>query len=349
MTPAPGKDRDFEAEVVQPLRGLAGRTIDRPAILRGLLLSGSIGNRVAASYRRNLFGRMTLQDLPERPRFVFNATNLQSGALMRMSKRFAWDWRVGEVRAPTIELAVAVAASAAFPPLLSPLVLRFEASDFVPGSGDDLEEAAYRERVVLSDGGVYDNLGLETVWKNLETVLISDGGGKMGAKRRPRHVWPLQLYRVLGVIDNQVRSLRKRQSIDGFKAGLRRGTYWGIRGHIADYRLGDPLPFLEDEARRLADVKTRLARMDEAMQESLVNWGYAICDTAMRRHVVSELPRPRGPLIPNLPPARLFRAADARLGGQSLSARRQPARRRARRDRWTEDVCISSGRSSSAQ
>ena len=37
----------------------------------------------------------------------------------------------------------------------------------------------------------------------------------------PKHNWPMQAYRVLGVIDNQVRSLRKRQLIDGYKAGLR--------------------------------------------------------------------------------------------------------------------------------
>ena len=25
--------------------------------------------------------------------------------------------------------------------------------------------------------------------------------------------------------------------------------------------------------------------MDEAVQEQLINWGYAVCDAAMRRHV----------------------------------------------------------------
>jgi NTE family protein len=31
--------------------------------------------------------------------------------------------------------------------------------------------------VVLTDGGVYDHLGLETVWKKYTTILVSDGGG----------------------------------------------------------------------------------------------------------------------------------------------------------------------------
>ena len=38
----------------------------------------------------------------------------------------------------------------------------------------------YTTEAVLSDGGVYDNLGLETAWKRYTTILVSDGGGKMG-------------------------------------------------------------------------------------------------------------------------------------------------------------------------
>src|SRR5262249_4979334 len=106
-----------------------------------------------------------------------------------------------------------------------------------PGSEDNLQRPPYTTRVVLTDGGVYDNLGLETAWKRFSTVLVSDGGGHVSDEARPRHIWPLQAYRVLGVIDNQVRSLRKRQLIDGFQAHLRAGTYWGIWSHIADYDL----------------------------------------------------------------------------------------------------------------
>src|SRR5574342_619423 len=67
----------FDAEVVQPIRALADRTIDVGVILKGLLLPGSINRWLARAYRNRLFGRATLQALPERPRFVINATNLQ--------------------------------------------------------------------------------------------------------------------------------------------------------------------------------------------------------------------------------------------------------------------------------
>jgi NTE family protein len=34
--------------------------------------------------------------------------------------------------------------------------------------------------------------------------------------------------------------------------------------------------------------------MDDTLQERLINWGYAICDAAMRRWVDTSLPAPGG-------------------------------------------------------
>jgi NTE family protein len=42
----------------------------------------------------------------------------------------------------------------------------------------------------------------------------------------------------------------------------------------------------------LAETPTRLRRLDGASQERLINWGYAVCDAAMRKHVDPALPRP---------------------------------------------------------
>ncbi len=74
----------------------------------------------------SLSDRATLQALPDRPRFVINATNVQSGVLCRFSKPYMWDYRVGQIKSPTIELAIAVAASSAFPPVLSPVRLKVD-------------------------------------------------------------------------------------------------------------------------------------------------------------------------------------------------------------------------------
>jgi NTE family protein len=292
---AEGRAINFDDLVLERLRGLARVTIDRAAVARGLFSRGSIGDRVAAAYREHLFDAMTLQDLapdPPNPRFVFNATNLQSGVLWRFSRPYMWDYRVGKVANPQVPLATAVAASSAFPPVLSPVVLNLQADDFVPGSGDSLQKPPYVTRVVLTDGGVYDNLGLETVWKRYRTVLVSDGGGRMEPEERPARLWPAQLQRVVSVIDSQVRSLRKRQTIEGFVGKIREGTYWGIGTDILHYQLKSALPCPKKQTDALAAIPTRLAKLDDVQQERLINWGYAVCDAAMRTHVERAAPAP---------------------------------------------------------
>lgn len=284
---------NFGHELVEPIREFAGRTVDIGAGLKGAFLPGSIADRVADSYDESLFSGATLQDIPDDPpRFIFNATNLQSGVLWRFSKPYMWDYRVGKVENPRLRLAVAVAASSAFPPFLSPLTLKLDEGDYVPGSGTDLQRSKYMQHPVLSDGGVYDNLGLETAWKRYQTILVSDGGGHFSAKSRIWTNWPVQALRVLGVIDGQVRDLRKRQVIGGLKAKLRDGAYWSIWSETADFGLPDPLDCPDDSTKKLAAVPTRLGKTDSLTQQRLINWGYAICDTAMRTHVLPGTARP---------------------------------------------------------
>ncbi len=88
--------------------------------------------------------------------------------------------------------------------------------------------------------------------------------------------------------------MRKRQVVDSFKAHIRKGTYWGIRTNIADYNLDTALNCPFDKTILLANIATRLSRIGPLDQERLINWGYAVCDAAMRRHVDSSLPIPIG-------------------------------------------------------
>jgi NTE family protein len=291
---------DFVPEVVRPLRQLAGETIDAESVIVGALLPGRISDRIAAAYDRHLFNGATLQDLPDNPRFVFNATNVQSGALWRFMKPFMRDYRVGEVKKPTVPLAQAVAASSAFPPVLSPFEMRLDEMAYTPGSGHDLQRKPFTTRVILTDGGVYDNLGLETAWKRYQTILVSDAGGKTQAEEEPKADWARHSYRILNLIDNQVRSLRQRQVIDSFVSGARKGAYWGIRTDIRNYQLGDALNCPFDRTMALAETPTRLKRMDDTLQERLINWGYAVCDAALRKHVDKSIAKPKGIPYPSV-------------------------------------------------
>jgi len=287
-----GIARGFDASVLETVRAAAGRTIDLWAIVRGIFLPGSIGTHYARLLERHVLGARTLQDLPDRPRFVINATNLQSAVLWRFSKPYMRDYRVGEVKRPTVSLATAVAASGAFPPLLSPVELKLEDASYTPGSGLDLQLAPYTTNVRLTDGGVYDNLGLETAWKRYRTILVSNGGGHIAGKPKPDRDWLRQPLRVLGVIDSQVRALRAQQAIDGFRRRQREGAYWGIRTDIADFGLADALPCPHAATLALAGLPTRLKKTNALTQERLINWGYAVCDAAIRRYVNTGQPPP---------------------------------------------------------
>lgn len=295
---ANGVADNLEELVIKRLRRFANNTIDQGSIIKGILMPRhSISDEVTEAYKDHLFGNATLRDLPadnEGPRFIINATNVQSKVLWRFSRPYMGDYRVGLVSNPTTEIALAVAASSAFPPFLSPAQLELQPSDFDPNVPAVLKDDAYRTTVVLTDGGVYDNLGLETAWKSYDTILVSDGGGACDDEPDPERDWARHSYRILSLIDNQVRSLRKRQVIDSYKQGVRKGTYWGIRTNIADYALPDAMNCPFTETLELANTATRLKALDATLQEKIINWGYAVCDAALRKHVDGTLPPPVG-------------------------------------------------------
>jgi NTE family protein len=280
--------------VVGRVRQMANTTVDAGAIIGGILLPGSISDRVAKAYDKTLFKGAKLNDLPDdsepgNPRFVINATNVQTAALWRFSRNYMGDYRVGLVERPDVSLAVAVAASSAFPPVLSPSELDIE-QPVVDTPGADLHKEPYTEKAILSDGGVYDNLGLETITKRYATILVSDAGQKIAPDPDPHRDWARHSLRVLDIVDNQVRSLRKRNLIDSYERKDHNGTYWGIRTSFADYKLADdPLKCLTRNAVPLAEIPTRLEAMPSDVQNRLMNWGYAICDAALRAHVDAAL------------------------------------------------------------
>ena len=273
---------------VQPVRQMSSTAVDIEAVLTGVLPFGdSVSDRVAEAYSKHLFGDTSLQDLPDTPRFVFNATNLESGVLLRFSKPYLGDYRVGRILNPDLPLAVAVAASSAFPPVLSPCTLDLRGQTWITDEGNDLTSRGFRDEIRVTDGGVYDNLGVETAWKRYTSILVSDAGGSVAEQDDPATDWLSQTARVLMLIDNQVGSLRKRQVIESLTAGLRTGMYVGIGSRIKNF--GDAvLPANPERTDQLAELPTRLAPMDAVDQERLINWGYTVCDAGLRTHYLKD-------------------------------------------------------------
>ncbi len=104
-----------------------------------------------ATLEDRLFGGETL-DRPRRDNVgvIINACDLRTGSAVRFGSRESGIWRLGCFVAP-VSIATAVTASAAYPLLLPSLDRSYE---FARRDG-----SRRRERVVLTDGGVFDNLG----------------------------------------------------------------------------------------------------------------------------------------------------------------------------------------------
>lgn len=282
--------RSLKALVVDPLRELCRHWIDKPAWVLGFVTPWSSPiQRFAHVLDQHLYRGMKLSAVSASPEFVINATNLASTVLWRFSQGYMADYRVGHVKAHDTTIATAVAASSAFPMAFAPLWLYFAAGK-VARYSDSLDDNDYRRAVPLGDGGIYDNLGLEAAWKRYRTVFVSDGGGETAPDSDANLSTVSQVFRVMKIIDRQVRSLRKRLLIDSYKVRpttsprARAGAYWGIRTNIANYELKDALPCPENLTLGLAEEPTRLTKMKDSRQEQLINWGYAVADAAIRRH-----------------------------------------------------------------
>jgi NTE family protein len=272
-----------------PLLRLARWRIDVPAVLFGLLPFFNSANIAARAYEWAVFGKKTLRDLPQRPRFVFTSTSLQTGVLWRFARDYAAEWRVGEWPNPDLRLSLAVAASASFPPFLSPLWIKPPNDALRKVAGNDLFSQEYTSTLVLTDGGVYDNLGLEPVWKRYKTILVSDGGLVTAPTSNPAANWYSQFRRVLDIslqqgINTRVRILRGLHA-----TGQRNVVHWGIGLPVTSYGVENLLGFDSQSTHQAASVATRLTRFPAGVQDLVIRAGYAHTDAALRAAILAGL------------------------------------------------------------
>jgi NTE family protein len=273
---------DFQATVVEPFRAVAARDLRTGPVLATLAFNWawpSLRVRLLRARLDAVLGGLELRDLPATPHFVFCATNLTFGVNWEFSRRRCGDFQAGYLRRHgKIPLATAVAASACFPPLFGPLRLPVRAEDFLRGRHRGERADHLRDRIELSDGGVYDNLGTEPVIKACREILVSDAGAPFAfvagqdALRR--------LVRVASVMNNQAIALRKRLLVAGLRAGEFDGAYWNLADRQDAGADGYSLGLCAD---LLARVRTDLDAFSDAEFEVLVNHGYFSCLDGMPR------------------------------------------------------------------
>ena len=300
---------DWEVRVAAPFREFAQINLRTWLPLLGMveqmfpigMIRGAAERRLADRYTRRLT-RLRFSQLPDRPRFVFCATDLvfgiywafDSGVDGRGRGRFG-DYQAGHVHpAPDWFVARAVTASSCFPPVFNPVPAGVAARDLTQGRYQDVNRDALVSQINLGDGGIYDNLGLEPVWKDHAALLVSDGGSVFGPGPDQGLVSRVQRYSA--IISEQGHAVRKRWLISNFIAGQMTGAYWGIGSTTSHY--SPPGPGYSPRAvRRIAAIRTDLDAFSSGECKILENHGYLLADAAVRAHlttvfdVVASAPR----------------------------------------------------------
>jgi NTE family protein len=271
-----------------------------PALLAALpnLLLHRFGAQLLAREYTRLLGNAPLAALPMAPDFVFCATDLTFGVNFEFSRTRVGDYQAGYLRGgdpdpSQIPIARAVAASSCFPPVFGPMRLRWPGARFAHGRyrGDDRE--ALLERIDLSDGGVYDNLGTEPVLKHADVVLISDAGAPFPFRAGGHAL--RRLLRYTSVIGSQAVALRRRLFTEMCASGRIDGAQWRLSQVHDAGAFGYSDRFVEQV---MARVRTDMDRFTRAECEVLVNHGYASCEAALVHR--PEL-LPHGATLPQLP------------------------------------------------
>jgi NTE family protein len=289
---ANGRAENLMQAFVEPMMRFAGVGIDVKAILLGLLPGFTAAGEIAKAYDRYLFDGATIQDLPDYPRFTFMATNLQTGSGWRFAKDYAADHRVGRIDRPRLALSEIVAASSAFPPFLSPVRLTFEPGSVRPMEGADLHRPPFTQEAVLTDGGVYDNLGLERIWRRCRTIFVSNAGRSTPEIGSPTGRWIGQIFRTLSLVQQQAENSRKRILFGVNNLKQRNVAFWSIETPIEAYGVADAISFPSELSVEAATMRTRLNPFSTAEIELLMQAGYAGADAALRsRGFAANVPK----------------------------------------------------------
>ena len=273
---------NLAATFLKPLLDQASDSIDVGSAFAGLSPFTSAAAQAAESYDKNLTRGVRLGQLPARPLFVFNATSLMTGVTMRFRPDYVADYHIGQLKGLDIPLADVVAASAAFPPVLSPTVVDISSGSLVPETKGPLGQPPYTNTAVLTDGGVYDNMATETVWKRCRTIFVSNAGKPFGFEKSPAHNWLQQSLRVLDIAMDQAEDLRERILVHAYEVGGRRGAMWGLTAGLSN-PADRPQMLTPAEFTAAQNVPTRLTRFSKSDQALLLKAGYAHATSRIRK------------------------------------------------------------------
>ncbi|MGO0575185.1 patatin-like phospholipase family protein [Ornithinimicrobium panacihumi] len=321
---APAQVGGLEELVVDPLRRLTGRNVRTPALLARLrpdawgradvsisVLAGELERAVP------WWGTPLRENQRGGPAILTGATEMGYGvswvfadACTSAPRGRIGDHRLGYAAPPPgLRIVDAVAASCAHPPWFGPLTLDGTRLGLVGGVPDLDEPPEVREEIVrrihLADGGIYDNFGLEQVWSDHETVLVSDGGAVFRGQVAGSTIG--RMWHLLSIAASGGKTTRLRWLRASFSAGILDGATWSLEspntvspvpGHAPEAGLVDG--YAAELVATINRVRTDLDAFTPGEQMILERHGYIVCDASVRRHSPRVVARDT-PLVPPHP------------------------------------------------
>ena len=212
----------------------------------------------------------SIADLEKNPIWFINCTTFETGKRFIFSQEKMGDYKVGYVKNPDFSLADAIAASSGFPILIGPYKIRTDSYKWTKATRWEWD--SQKDKFLhLWDGGVYDNLGLESVYKidncgtlseDIDYLIVSNASGSIDYENRKNGLSGRNLKRLLEIAMDQVGALRARNVMDYIKR-TRNGIYIKI-GNCAK-TIVEASYLAEDEKEKLiaqcmSDVDAKKAR-----------------------------------------------------------------------------------------
>ena len=247
----------------------------------------------------------SLQELPSVPRWIINATCYETGKNWRFSQPRMGDYLSHYVLEPEVPIADAIAASAAVPGLIGPLVIwsdrydwhRYEGGQLVPTSTP-------ARRYELWDGGVYDNLGLEPLSKpnggfrdGFDLLVVSDASAPLDLTPRTLNRRFRPAHRVLRLVDiasDQVRGLRSRAAVAAFARTGATGAYFRMGNTVEQIysAVGQAAPpgshLGGEDVSRAGTFPTTLRRLTEPEFHRIHRYGFEVADATLATRLTSR-------------------------------------------------------------
>ncbi|SHL13698.1 hypothetical protein SAMN05443507_1439 [Alicyclobacillus tolerans] len=162
-----------------------------------------------------LYKEKSFADLVPNPEWTCYATSLNSALSWKFSQKEIGDSATGHTQPfPRDKVAFGVAASACFPPLFKPIefstVDRSFVFKYMEGQLVNRTNPSPPNRILLTDGGVYDNLGSESVITKGNEFIVSDASGITRHWRNDIPTFLSEVKRPVEISMDQIGKLRRR-------------------------------------------------------------------------------------------------------------------------------------------